>query len=55
MEVEQIFYYQEIIRSISPKEKIFISNQGMTVRDFIHVEDVANIYFKLLDSKLKEL
>ena len=44
---------RKLFDSYHLKEKIFISNQGMSVRDFIHVEDVANIYFKLLDSKIK--
>ena len=35
--------------------KLIISNQGMSVRDFIHVDDVVKIYKKLLNSKKKSL
>ena len=38
-----------MLGAIKNKKKIIIYNKGEAVRDFIHVEDVANIYAKLID------
>ena len=40
---------QKIIKANKNKQKISIHNQGNTVRDFIHVDDVCKIYIKLLN------
>ena len=39
----------KILIAIKKNKKLTIINDGNAVRDFIHVEDVANIYAKLID------
>jgi nucleoside-diphosphate-sugar epimerase len=41
----------KILIAIKNNKKLTIINDGNAVRDFIHVEDVANIYAKLIDIK----
>ena len=38
----------KLINSIKKKEKIKLINKGQSIRDFIHVDDVVDIYLKLL-------
>ena len=39
----------KIFSAIKNNKKLTIVNDGNAIRDFIHVEDVANIYAKLID------
>ena len=41
----------KLINSIKKKKKISIINKGQAIRDFIHVDDVVDIYNKLLKVK----
>ena len=41
----------KIFLTIKTDKKITIINNGNSIRDFIHVQDVADIYRKLLDTK----
>lgn len=41
----------KIIDSIKSNKEITIVNQGNAIRDFIHIDDVVEIYLKLLDLK----
>tara|TARA_B110000503_G_C7139150_1_gene410147 strand:- start:1441 stop:2265 length:825 start_codon:yes stop_codon:yes gene_type:complete len=41
----------KIFLTIKTDKKITIINNGNSIRDFIHVQDVADIYKKLLDTK----
>ena len=43
----------KIIYSYQKKKKLKIYNYGNSVRDFIHADDVAKIYLKLLKNKKK--
>ena len=41
----------KLIESFKNKKKIVIYNNGDAVRDFIHVDDVCEVYIKLLGNK----
>ena len=41
----------KLIEAKINKKKIIINNEGNTIRDFIHVDDVCEIYSKILNSK----
>ena len=41
----------KLIEAKKNKNKIIINNDGNTIRDFIHVDNVCEIYSKLLKSK----
>ena len=41
----------KIFLTIKTDKKLTIVNNGSSIRDFIHVQDVADIYKKLLDTK----
>ncbi len=43
----------KIIRSFQKKEPLTIFNKGNSIRDFIHVDEVCEIYKKLLKTKSK--
>ena len=43
-----------INKLIHSYKKIFINNNGNSIRDFINVEDVAKVYIKLLKEKKTE-
>ena len=38
----------KMLKSIKEKKKIFLTNNGQSVRDFIHINDVCKIYKKLI-------
>ena len=40
----------KIIKTYKSKDKIILNNEGNSIRDFIHVKDVTEIYKKLLKS-----
>ena len=44
----------KLIHFYKKKKKIFINNNGNSIRDFINVEDVAKVYIKLLKEKKTE-
>lgn len=50
-ENDQFSIISKIINSKKNKKKINIFNNGNSVRDFIHANDVAKIYLKLIRSK----
>ena len=41
----------KILLAIRSNKEIIIANNGNSIRDFIHVQDVADIYVKLIDIK----
>ena len=41
----------KILLAIRSNKEIIIANNGSSIRDFIHVQDVADIYVKLIDIK----
>jgi len=41
----------KIIKAHKKDETLTIVNHGNAIRDFIHIDDVVDIYFKLLDKK----
>ena len=41
----------KLIQNINKKKKITLYNNGNSIRDFIHVDDVCKIYLSLLNSK----
>ena len=41
----------KIFLVIKTNKKLTVVNNGSSIRDFIHVQDVADIYRKLLDTK----
>ena len=48
---ENFSIIHKLIENINNKKKITIYNNGNSIRDFIHVDDVCKIYLGLLDSK----
>ncbi len=48
---ENFSIIHKLIKSIKDKKKIVIYNNGNSTRDFIHVDDVCEIYLKLLGEK----
>ena len=50
-ENENFSIIHKLITNIKQKKKITIYNNGDSIRDFIHVNDVCKIYAKLLNSK----
>ncbi len=41
----------KIIKAYKNNEELNIVNNGNAIRDFIHIEDVVDIYSKILDKK----
>lgn len=48
---ENFSIIHKLVQNIKDKKKIIINNNGESVRDFIHVDDVCEIYLKLLNTK----
>ena len=48
---ENFSIIHKLIENINNKKKITIYNNGNSIRDFIHVDDVCKIYLGLLNSK----
>ena len=48
---EDFSIIHKLLVAIKNKKKIIIYNKGEAVRDFIHVDDVCEIYLKLLQTK----
>ena len=48
---ENFSIVHKLIKNVKAKKKITIYNNGESIRDFIHVNDVCKIYAKLLNSK----
>ncbi len=49
--IDEFSFIEKIIRSKKDNKKINLINNGNSVRDFIHVKDVAHIYKKFLEKK----
>lgn len=41
----------KIIKSYKSNQKLTVVNNGNAIRDFIHIDDVVDVYVKLLESK----
>ena len=41
----------KMLKFIKEKKKIFLANNGRSIRDFIHIDDVCKIYKKLITIK----
>ena len=50
---DEFSFIENIINSKKENKKIFLINNGNSVRDFIHVKDVGIIYKKFVENKLK--
>ena len=48
---ENFSIIHKLIKNINDKKKITLYNDGNSIRDFIHVDDVCKIYLGLLNSK----
>jgi len=48
---EQFSVIHKLVESAKNKKKIIIHNDGDAVRDFIHIDDICEIYLKLLNLK----
>lgn len=46
-------FIENIIKKKIKGEKIKVINNGASIRDFIHVDDVSKIYFKVLNKKFE--
>ena len=46
-------FIEHIIKKKVKGEKIKLINNGASIRDFIHVDDVSKIYFKVLNGKFE--
>lgn len=51
--IDQFSFIEKIIRSKKENRKINLINNGNSIRDFIHVKDVAKIYKKLIEKKVE--
>ena len=49
---DKFSFIENIINSKQNNKKIFLINNGNSVRDFIHVKDIGKIYKKFLEKKL---
>lgn len=47
-------FIENIINSKKRDKKIFLINNGNSIRDFIHVKDIGIIYKKFVENKLKK-
>ena len=47
-------FIENIINSKKNNKKIFLINNGNSIRDFIHVKDIGIIYKKFVENKLKK-
>ena len=47
---ENFSFISKIIESYARNKELYLFNNGESVRDFIHILDVCNIYKKLLES-----
>ena len=50
---DQFSFIEKIIRLKKNNKKINLINNGNSIRDFIHVKDVAKIYKQFIEKKLK--
>ena len=51
---DKFSFIENIINSKKKNKKIFLINNGNSVRDFIHVNDIGKIYKKFLEKKLNK-
>ena len=50
---DEFSFIENIINKKKDNKKIFLINNGNSIRDFIHVKDVGTIYKKFVENKLK--
>ena len=50
---DQFSFIEKVIRSKKQNKKINLINNGNSIRDFIHVKDVARIYKQLIEKKFE--
>ncbi len=50
---DEFSFIENIINSKKDNKKIFLINNGNSIRDFIHVKDIGIIYKKFIENKLK--
>ena len=51
---DEFSFIENIISSKKNNKKIFLINNGNSIRDFIHVKDIGIIYKKFVENKLKK-
>ncbi len=51
---DEFSFIEKIIRAKNNKKKIFLINNGSSIRDFINLNDVAKIYDKILKKNIKK-
>jgi FlaA1/EpsC-like NDP-sugar epimerase len=51
---DEFSFIENIINSKKNNKKIYLINNGNSIRDFIHVKDIGIIYKKFIENKLKK-
>ena len=52
---DEFSFIEKLIRLKKSNQKINLINNGNSIRDFIHVKDIAQIYKLLIEKKLKKV
>ena len=52
---DEFSFIEKLIRLKKSNQKINLINNGNSIRDFIHVKDIAQIYKLLIEKKIKKL
>ena len=52
---DKFSFIEKVIRLKKTNKKINLINNGNSIRDFIHVKDIAQIYKLLIEKKLKKV
>ena len=50
--LDKFSFVENIINSKKKDKKIFLINNGNSIRDFVHVKDIAKIYKKFIEKKI---
>ena len=50
--LDKFSFIENVINSKKNNKKIFLINNGNSIRDFIHVKDIGIIYKKFIEKKL---
>ena len=51
---DQFSFIEKLIRAKKNKTNIFLINNGSSIRDFIHLNDIAKIYNQILEKNIKK-